>query len=415
MNCINETLVHSFEKLYLNSDLSDVSFECGEFTNERELIPVHSLLLSVRSPSLRKLFDGKRSKIPLTTTTASEFKEFLQFFYLNVFQLTFDNFVNVVNLCRRFELIDCVNACEVSIQSAMTNDTMCHGYKLALILNLESLNKFCSEKIIENATEIMKSDSFLKSDQKLLGKILQLMPLNRDASAIVNGCMKWSKAACVRSSMEMNSMNLRAQFGDLFKRIPFDELTVEEFSHHMTTYKRFFTAEELETFINKIATNPKQHISALRPKIPTQNGHCEAKLECKRLTDQNFLNVWKRYSTFTDIFYTNKQLLLAEIHFAKLPYTDKKFELTFILRCLDTNQWLASGNVNQSTGQTNIDHPILIEANYRYETILQTKNNTEFSINITAIEDKIQLDDDIYINFQPTDCVAIARIIFQRP
>lgn len=95
MKCKNETLVRSFEKLYLNSD---VIFECGAFTNERELIPVHSLLLSVRSPSLRKLFDGKRTKIPLTTISASEFKEFLQFFYLNEFQLTFDNFVNVVNI-----------------------------------------------------------------------------------------------------------------------------------------------------------------------------------------------------------------------------------------------------------------------------------------------------------------------------
>lgn len=108
-----------------------------------------------------------------------------------------------------------------------------------------------------------------------------MVPLNCDASVIVNGCMEWSKAACVRSNMEMCSKNLRAQFGDLFNRIPFDELIVEEFSQHMTTYKQFFITEELETFINKIAANPKQHILALRPKITTENGNCETKLECK--------------------------------------------------------------------------------------------------------------------------------------
>ncbi|XP_055306335.1 BTB/POZ domain-containing protein 2-like [Sitodiplosis mosellana] len=355
MKCKNDSIAHSFEKLYLNSDLSD---------------------------------------------------------------LTFDNFVDVINLCERFELKECVNTCEVTIQSAITNDTICQGYKLALILNLDSFKQFCAKKIKENAAEVLKSDSFLNSDQKLLDKILKLIPFSCDASVIVNACMEWSKAACARNRLEINSENLRTQFGDSFNRIPFDELTVEEFSQQLITYKRFFVTEELEQFIKKIAINPKQHISALRPQPTMENGNDVIKnqlLECKRLTDTNFLNVWKRFNTFTDIFYTNKPLLLTEIHFAKLPYTDKVLQFNYILRCPTTDQWLASGNVDQSNGHAVIEHPVVIEAHKRYETILYTKNNTEFSLNIRALDDKIRLDDDIEINFQPTDCVAVTKLVFQRP
>lgn len=114
-----------------------------------------------------------------------------------------------------------------------------------------------SKKINKNATEVLKSDSFLECDYKTMIKVFELVLIKCSASEIVFGCMEWSKAESARNDLENNSTNLRAQFGKLFVEIPFSKLTIEQFTQHIITYKWFFNADELENNIQQIVINKR--------------------------------------------------------------------------------------------------------------------------------------------------------------
>ncbi|XP_055307982.1 BTB/POZ domain-containing protein 6-like isoform X1 [Sitodiplosis mosellana] len=241
-----------YEQLYLKTKTSDLNFVCGGDRSTN--IPGHKFLLSVASPVFEAMFYGSTkpsNDIPIDGISTEAFKEFLQLFYLNKVQLTSLNIIEVVQLCKKYEVADGLSVCESPLVAYLiTNlDDMCLNYGKALNLNVPSAIRNCGLKIGENAFEVLKSSSFLKCDRKLLDKILEIVASKCSPSVIVESCMAWAKAECVRQQLDITTVNLKAQLKNSLNRIPFDKLSTEQFSQHINTYKRFFVEDELESLV----------------------------------------------------------------------------------------------------------------------------------------------------------------------
>ncbi|XP_055326319.1 BTB/POZ domain-containing protein 6-like, partial [Sitodiplosis mosellana] len=215
----------------------------------------------------------EQADVPIVDAPVAAFKEFLQFFYLNEVRLSSSNIVHVTNLCKKYEMNEFLKPCETAFQKSLTMDDMCWGYGIAELLEQDNLRKFCAEKIKRNAAIVVKSESFLECDSKLLSKMLALVSSHWSTLEIVIACMEWSKAKCNHISLDLSPKNLRDQLKDVFCRIPFDKLTTQQISQHVAKYKGFFTGEELETLF-------------IQTSLPEQSNPFDSQLLQDNLTNQ---------------------------------------------------------------------------------------------------------------------------------
>lgn len=246
-------------KLYLDSEKSDVNFLVFIDDNQFETVPAHKLILSIGSPVFDAMFYGPMKEtgdVKIVDTSPDAIKEFLQFLYLNEVRLTSDNIIEVIKLCHKYEMSDALKVCESVLQSVLTTKNMCSGYALSLLLYLESTIEFCEKQIVEKSREILNSTDFLACDRNTLDKILKLVLLTCDPSTIVESSMAWAKAECERNKLESTPSNLRTQLNDSFHRIPFADLSKEQFSQLVGCYKRFFNDDDWKEIV--LQTLPKR-------------------------------------------------------------------------------------------------------------------------------------------------------------
>lgn len=246
---------NNIKKLYLNPEMADVKFIFGADTDHVETVAAHKSILSISSQQFRLMFYGPfrlEGDVPIVTASVAAFKEFLQFFYLDKVKLSSQHIVAVTNLCKKYELADALKLCEIPLQMSFTIDDMCSRYKLALLLEIPSTIQFCEQKIQSNADKILKSTSFLKCDREMVDKIIQLVTSEVNASERVFAYIAWAKAACGRKNLEETAENLKAQLGQSFERIPFDEMIMEKFEQFTTIYNDFLSEFEKTSIISKI-------------------------------------------------------------------------------------------------------------------------------------------------------------------
>lgn len=238
-------------KLYLDAKMADVKFV---FKNCTEFVVAHKIVLSVGSPVFDTMFYGslpEEGDILIVDASLEAFKQFIQFFYLDKVKLTPDSIFEVANLCKKYAVDYGLKLCEYPMQQSLTISNMCKGYAVATLLEMEGVVKFCEGEIKQKATEVLKSVDFLECDYKMLDKILQLVSSNCSASVIVDACMNWAEAECGRKKKPATDPFLKIQLKGLLDRIPFHELSPEEFSLHRKTYKRVLDENYLESIIMK--------------------------------------------------------------------------------------------------------------------------------------------------------------------
>lgn len=247
------------EKLYLDARTADVKFV---FKNSKESVVAHKNVLSVGSVVFDIMFYGslpEEEDILIVDASPEAFKQFIQFFYLTKVKLTPDTIFKVANLCKKYQVDYGLKLCESPMQQSLTIDNMCKGYSVATLLEMENVVKFCEVEIKQKATDVLKSADFLQCDYKVLDKVLGLVSSNCSASMIVNACMNWAKAECGRKKKPATHPFLKLQLKGLLDRIPFDDLSPEEFLEHRKTYKRFLDEDDLENHSENIAKESRNY------------------------------------------------------------------------------------------------------------------------------------------------------------
>lgn len=258
----NELSLRDTERLYLDAGTADVYFLFHTSDQKCEFIPAHKSVLSIKSPVFDSMFyasNVKRDYIDIDDVTCDEFKEFLQFFYLSAVELTVDNFRPVMNLVRKYDIEECVDACSEVCELTLTADNMCWGYKLAILFKNDELERFCEEFICKHPYEIFRSSSFLNCESCILRCILQFDSMQCDESVIFDGCMAWARANCIRNGIdETNMSNIRKLLSDVFYEIRFGDMAIQDFYHRYCLYKDLFSLDEFEDIISMIALKNHQ-------------------------------------------------------------------------------------------------------------------------------------------------------------
>lgn len=242
--------------------MADVYFVVGTY---RERIPAHKCILAAGSAVFETMLYGsiaEKGDVLIVDATADAFKEFLQFFYLTEYTLTARNIFDVANLCKKYDVIAGLAACESPMKNSLTIENMCTGYKVARLLELHDVIAYCEEEILENPDEIYQSPSFLQCDAELFDKILQLIKspdanVPNDFAKIIDGCMDWAKAQCTRKSFDTTPANLKIQLRDSLHQMPFNELSAEEFSQFMETYDGLLDKADLGAIITQMLPNKR--------------------------------------------------------------------------------------------------------------------------------------------------------------
>lgn len=277
---------------------------------------------------------------------------------------------------------------------------MCWGYGIAQLLEQQNLKKFCEEKIKMYAAKTTKSESFLECDSKLLIQILAIVASDWGALERVIACMEWSKAQCIHNNLDSSPKNLRDQLKDIFSHIPFDKLTREQFSQHVYLYKGFFTAEELEMFIQ--SSMPKlpnpfdlQSLQSDLPNIPAGQ-----RLQCVRwqhTTTRNPNEFCKQLDISKTVFSSNATVLLVEFHLY-----DVGFDFQYMV--------CESGADNQThdkvilKGKSRISEivlskPVVISPGKKYVIRVYFRNPDGLKHMINCLEDDFDLEYGIKITF----------------
>lgn len=327
MNYKNVLAWRGCHKLYLDERTADVYFlfrSDGEIIDE---VPAHKAILSSISRVFDALFYGslqQEGDIEIVDATPAAFREFLQFFYRSDVKLTTEHIPQVMNLGKQHMIDDCINACTNFYENTLTLDNMCWGYELALLFDQNSLQKYCEQKINENAEEIFRSNSFLTSKPNLLHHILQLESLKCDESTVFNGCIEWAKSACALKGLdEKNPKILRNELGELFYEIRFGEMTVEKFHDCYCKHEGLFSLEEFRDIIGMIASkgfkpdkfNRNSRKASIKP-LPTDVLVCERiNWELSSTCDANY---HPRYYKDHTVFSSNSSLLLKGFHCSEL-------------------------------------------------------------------------------------------------
>lgn len=403
----NKFLGSNLEKMYLNIETADVIFKF-ETAGITECIPAHRSLLAAGSPILEKILydrfkDMKIIKAEDSSSTES-FKVFLQFFYLNEVNITLDNFAEVALICKKFGVYECFKKC----------------LEIAKIAS----NNIC----------------FLNCNKFTFGKVLELVKscAEFDALEIVEASMNWARAECKKAELDETDINLRNRFGDLIRRIPFQELTIQQFSKFARKHKKLFTSSDLRRIIYKISTNvtpaylaerkakslttnaPENHEKLSTPK---ENNSLQKDVEeagnlvhpkrsyyCFRRITNSQKRTSRSVTKFRDVFTTNYRILLTDIYF--LNCLAVHFDVYFKMINFDTKEFLTSGKITCHSIVT-LEKPIIIEPGTKYSIIAECKSTEAYTDTCPDVVMRCILS-DIVITFEKRLRVLVAGFKFQK-
>jgi hypothetical protein len=123
------------EPLYKNELTADIHFVVVNKNGTKIKIPAHKNILMSRSSLFEKMFYGDlKEEGPIVTITdvcAEAFEEFLQFFYIEEFNLTTENLPGVFQLIDKYDTVSFWPFCKHFLDETMTTEVL--GQRVAEI------------------------------------------------------------------------------------------------------------------------------------------------------------------------------------------------------------------------------------------------------------------------------------------
>ena len=200
------------------------------------------------SPKYRAQFYGLQpdeSIVNVTDASASAFKEFLQFFYLEKVRLTSENIDMVLGLAKQSLVDEFVDECITFLLDSVTMDNLCFSFQVAVLYDIMVLKDLCQLHIISNAKLMFYTKDFIDCDREILIEILKLDSLNCKEIDIFHACISLARASCERNGKNPAKMeNLRSELGDAIKHIRFSSISIEDYAVLHKDFSGFFTPEE---------------------------------------------------------------------------------------------------------------------------------------------------------------------------
>lgn len=329
-------------KLYLNSDLGDVTF-IFKNTDDDEKVSAEKSILAAGSPVFHAMFFGpmkEKGVVEIVDSSPEAFKEFLQFFHLENVKLTMANMEEVAALADKYDMLGCFNNYVTSFVGKLSLDKICWGYQLAIISKNEALKQYCEMPICEYPNDIFNSSTFLHCNQTVLKHILLLDDLMCEESDIFEACFSWAKFACVQNGLdETDPRALKKQLGECFYLIRFNAMAPEIFVTLTVSYEKMFTRDELAHILyrssDKFTSNKFSSYPRLFPEWDSNKVlPCKPGSASTTYYIQNPESVW---------FSANRPLLLGEFDCWPLRHGSYSVNLNFDITINEMNMNTVEG------------------------------------------------------------------------
>lgn len=398
----NKIVSKSIENLYLDAELSDVSF-VFKISGESKEVTAHKLILSVASPVFYKIFYGLKTDyryIDISNATIDGFKEFLQFFYLKRVKISMEHIEEVMHLAKKYRMFECINSCVHCIERDLTLENVCWAYQLAIVLNNKRLRQFCEKMISTLSLEIFQTDSFLRCDHSILKSILQIDLLLCKETDVLNACLSWSQNACKRANIDAtNTKNVKSQLGECFYLIRFDAMNIEEFIEILATNREIFTSSDLSDISFMLNPNPRSR--TLNWWTRNQELMCwrENQVEDLPYLIENVESIW---------FTTDKPLLLGALWNKGLLHRySSRISVDFRLSIVEINSKSFENVIlftkmvtliKKIRTRISIMQPLIICPQKLYEIRMETENCNGY-YHCALWEPEVKLDHDIIVKF----------------
>lgn len=184
-------------ELHLNVETADVHFVIGD-QQQSERIPAHKIILSIGSDVFKAMFYGEMKEtgdIVIVDASVAAFTEFLQFFYFNEVELTEENVPEIVNLGKKYDVINCLTNCERFLIGGLRCDNACSTYDIAILYDLEMLKLNCELHIANYTAKLLQETDFFGCSRTVLSRILKLDRISCTESRVFDACIAWIRAA----------------------------------------------------------------------------------------------------------------------------------------------------------------------------------------------------------------------------
>ncbi|XP_031626902.1 kelch-like protein 9 [Contarinia nasturtii] len=280
------------EELYLTDELADVRFVFKMADGQYERIPAHKLLLKSVSDVFRTMFNEtwkEKEEVDIIDASAVEFKEFLQFFYLEQLKLTTKNVAKVMYLGDKYNVAGCLDICEQFLINSLSDDNLFQNYELSIFFNQNKLKKYCETVIAFDTKNVLVSGNFMECDRKVLSHILNIDSLSCSESKLFEACMGWTKNAANADNLTREAV--KRQLGNLFYEIRFKSMSSLQFANITSLYGNLFSSDEYREIVQSTAMpdfEPNMFSNKFRTPLENLQWNEREEINCNRLLSLGF-------------------------------------------------------------------------------------------------------------------------------
>lgn len=286
---INIPTPTGYESHYLNHQTADVYFAC-QSADGVVRVPTHKVLLS-KCPEFHDMFYGASSKegdIPMPFP-ATAFKEFLQFFYFNDFQLTMDSIRSVIDLLKQYQMTSGLAVCAYFLKENLSESNFLLVLELASVNGMLALKQFCEI----NAPNLLTAKRLLTCTRDELVRFMQVGQLQTKFN-LVDICAGWARRACNQNNVAVTMENIRTYLGDAIDHIDFGSMSQLHIKKNLQDYIELLSKDEMQ----------RMSLVSLERGLPCIK-HLTIQL-LRKISEKRYID---RFETLT--FYVNKPLLLS--------------------------------------------------------------------------------------------------------
>ncbi|XP_053375218.1 BTB/POZ domain-containing protein 6-B-like [Mercenaria mercenaria] len=231
-----KTAGQCLDQLCLSEQLSDISFTFKEDQNVK--LPAHKLVLSMRSSVFEAMFYGPIAEsgntVLIEDIKPDTMKIVLRFIYSDSAELNGNNVLSCLYAAKKYCLQGLIEKCSAFLEDHIDADNVCEVHEQAIFYDIKSLQQKCFDFILENATDVFLSKSFLEISHDTLVSLLKSDELSEDEENIFSACVEWARNKCKLDNKDPSAETLRETLGDALYDIRFPAMSMEKFATVVT-------------------------------------------------------------------------------------------------------------------------------------------------------------------------------------